>query len=451
MTPFPATGHRHGQSKDRWNPVDRSLVYINFRSELSGFDKFLFWAQPKATKTFRDKHDRLQQGARRLKRAIESRAVNVNLRNKRAVYENRELSADELSCICAILGKSFAGAILVRHIYYGGRAEISVVFQLETAQYSEAFAGSGELAVVSLVVQLLAAEDYALVLLDEPEVSLHPGAQERLLIFLLEITLRKKLQVVFTTHAPQLVRWLPEDAIKVFVEGPDGTFDVVNSCLPLAAFRRLGATVPGKLLVVVEDELAKILVEAASLNLDESERSLIDVSYLPGGVDSYYSNRMPTLMHLDNPPLFLLDGDARRADFEDPDDIPASANNSLSQRIKDVTGCNAISLAMNSGESAQEVALRHRHYLRFLFERVRFLPLKCPEAVVLVAKGVDVDGFESRRCKTELRRLVENEMKADSSEMINDFSKISLRKAYANPLLTQIADTLREMLARVTH
>ena len=55
------------------------------------------------------------------------------------------------------------------------------------------------------------------ILLDEPEVSLHPGAQERLVEFLFEQIKKHKHQVVVSTHSPSIIRHLPPEAIKVMM------------------------------------------------------------------------------------------------------------------------------------------------------------------------------------------------------------------------------------------
>ncbi|WP_396631538.1 AAA family ATPase, partial [Lysinibacillus sp. D4B1_S16] len=38
-------------------------------------------------------------------------------------------------------------------------------------------------------------------LLDEPEVSLHPGAQARIKYLILELIKKKKIQVIISTHS----------------------------------------------------------------------------------------------------------------------------------------------------------------------------------------------------------------------------------------------------------
>lgn len=63
-------------------------------------------------------------------------------------------------------------------------------------------------------------------LLDEPEVSLHPGAQENLKEYLLEAIKTKKLQVVISTHSPTLIKGLPSSAIKLFKTNEYGKFYV---------------------------------------------------------------------------------------------------------------------------------------------------------------------------------------------------------------------------------
>ncbi|WP_146672282.1 AAA family ATPase, partial [Escherichia coli] len=83
--------------------------------------------------------------------------------------------------------------------------------------YTESFAGSGEFAIVSLILNIYSAKPNSLILLDEPEVSLHPGAQKRMMDVLYSIVEQKKHQVVISTHSPVIVNTLPKDAIKLFV------------------------------------------------------------------------------------------------------------------------------------------------------------------------------------------------------------------------------------------
>jgi hypothetical protein len=99
---------------------------------------------------------------------------------------------DELESLCWIIGKKYKAVKYLRHREYGGNWGSTVVFTTEAlAGYSEAFAGSGEFAAAILVTRLLRAKAGSLVLLDEPETSLHPEAQRRMLMFVLERARRR--------------------------------------------------------------------------------------------------------------------------------------------------------------------------------------------------------------------------------------------------------------------
>lgn len=436
-----------GQSKDRWNPVDRELVYLNFRSELSGFDKFLYWAKPKPTQRYPTKQDRLVASSRQVKNAIDLQRTSHTLWGRETLFENRALTSEELSCVCAILEKEYVGARLLRHSYYGGHSELTVVFEKDGAKYSEAFAGSGELAVVSLVTRILAAEKFALVLLDEPEVSLHPAAQERIAIFLMEVSLRKKLQVIFTTHSASLVKHLPPPAIKVFVERSDRKFHVLPESPPVAAFQRLGVSLPGRLRVLVEDALAKVLVEVAIRSLPEHERQAVDVDFLPGGADAYLSQRIPTLMHEKNAPLILLDGDQDRGnDVPDPNQIPVALEHTMAHSIRTIVGCDPV-LLPDGGEGKSQRQLE-RQYLAFLRSNVRYLPCLCPEQSVLESLGESPLPSSSQSCKERLRVRTLEEMGNDDGQSILQFSRVKLNEKRAMlPSLSAVANLIKTQLA----
>lgn len=257
-----------GRSKDRWNPVSRKVLYINFRKELSAFDKYFYFGKEplphapakKGAKVsplrISSKMDQVRHDAELLARVIDAGNTSYIHRGRKVATQNRLLSKEELAMVSYVLGREYEEARWIRHRLFKGDGGLSVVFKTKHGRYSEAFAGSGEVAVTSCVVQVLAAKRGTLVLLDEPEVSLHPGAQERLLAFLSKMARTRQLQVVFSTHSPHLLTELPDDAIKAFHQLDDGRFVVLPSTHPYAAFRRLGAVGGGEVRILVEDKLA---------------------------------------------------------------------------------------------------------------------------------------------------------------------------------------------------
>jgi predicted ATPase len=411
-----------GRSKDRWNPVTREVLYINFRKELSAFDKYFYFGKDpvpitpagKAAKAsprrITSKMDQVRHDAGWLARVIDAADTSVEWRGRKVATENRLLTPDELDVVSYILGRSYEEARWIKHRLFKGEGGLSVVFKTKHGRYSEAFAGSGEVAVTSCVVQIMKASRGTLVLLDEPEVSLHPGAQERLLAFLTRMARTRQLQVVFSTHSPHLVTALPDDAIKTFHQLDDGSFTVIPSTHPYAAFRRLGAVAGGEVRVLVEDWLAQQVVQHALRTLeDQAQAAVFKVEYFSGGADALLKYQVPVLMGAPGHTLVLLDGDKKRIpEFVDPDTIPQAQNNTLGARIKEATNVEpafTVDGGATGGDAAQRVAAQ-RKYLAWLRQNLDFLPNLCPEELVLRAAGkVDPTSTTSGHHKSRLREL----------------------------------------------
>ena len=101
-----------------------------------------------------------------------------------------------------------------------------------------------------------------LYLVDEVELALHPGAIDRLVIFLEEIIYnsKKKIIVYFSTHSAELIHRI--NAKKIYlIENNGGTIEVINPCYPNYAIRNLYIPDGFDFVLLVEDELAKALVE----------------------------------------------------------------------------------------------------------------------------------------------------------------------------------------------
>ncbi len=177
MQPMPPLSDKEQpfRSKDRWNPTEREVIYLNFKCEFSAFDRFFYF--PARGETQDNRQQRFLVGAQRLGRVVKKRLQSYAPGGKPAVFENRDLTELERAWIGYILGREYTAARYIQHRLYGGVEAPSVIFNRSKLTYSEAFAGSGELAVVRAIDRILRAPKYALILLDEPETSLHPGAQ----------------------------------------------------------------------------------------------------------------------------------------------------------------------------------------------------------------------------------------------------------------------------------
>ncbi|MFO0554347.1 MAG: ATP-binding protein [Polyangiaceae bacterium] len=437
------------RSLDRWSAVKRDVLYLNFRSELGAFDQFFWFGQLRRGATH-TKQDEIRAKSSLLKKALDEDLQTLSWHSRERVFKSQKLSKDDLEAASEILGKHYASARMVEHDLYGGQRARTVVFTTEDVAYSEAFAGSGEMAVVSLVVQIRAQKKETLILLDEPEVSLHPAAQKRLLYFLLEECRKKHHQIVFTTHSPHLVEHLPPSAIKVFTADAVGHFDVLNEVHSYSAFHRLGATPPQRIKVLVEDRLAKHVVDLASNLLAPDERSTFDIDFLPGGADTYFTHRIPTLMREKNV-WVLLDGDQRRADSKGSSEI---ADNKVDEMIVALAGERKIVFGADGGadkESPKRLMEEKRKYIDYVHERLRFLPRSCPEEIVLKAVDATASPASSRDAKRLLQeRLSKLGLTPSSSDSDAQAQLLLAQNSNGNDDLKAIAAILKNMLTSMS-
>lgn len=91
--------------------------------------------------------------------------------------KRKKLSQYELSEINYVLQSNYSSIEFVEHRFFGGTWATTVLFRKEAEGnvFCEYNAGSGEFLVANIIDQILCAKKESVVLIDEPEVSLHPG------------------------------------------------------------------------------------------------------------------------------------------------------------------------------------------------------------------------------------------------------------------------------------
>lgn len=390
---------RYGMKKipdgSRNEPVEKEVIYIDFRSELSAFDKYFYFKTPDRTKTIKNKQDFLRKYSVFLKSVFDG-IQNIVVRYRKEYNEPlKTLSTEELKYVSFILGKKYLSGKMVKHKLFSEWG-YSVLFETSTYSYSEAFAGSGEMAVVRLVLEILSAPRYSLVLLDEPEVSLHPGAQRRLKQFILDQIRQKQLQVVISTHSPNIIEWLPHNAIKVFSQLPNGKFNVKSQITPEEAFYHLEQTSPSKKTIIVEDHLAQQIVVEVLESMGPEVQSLFDVTFYSGGHSVLKNKFIPVYSTEDSLNKFILfDGDQNLGfGHFDPDSIIEAEQTNIryQQEIRRQTGSNVEFYPDGNKDEGsrgdQEKELRYK-YLKFYLRNVKYMPLQIPEDIIWDAEFAD--------------------------------------------------------------
>ncbi len=306
---------------DRWTPVDRTPYYFNAKTDSSAFDRFF---NSTALSSLAARQEYFVRYSKILKRVIDGALSSLDYYSVERVAENYVLSDAQLRSVNGILQKNYKSARFISHKLYDKHAfSPSVIFETAARKYSECFAGSGELAVVNYVLALEKLQPYDLLLLDEPETSLHPGAQNKLIEHLLRIVNEKFIQVIISTHSPTFVELLPASALVVLEETSNG---MAPRPLPTksSAFARLGLVKNEKITILTEDKLLKAVVDRAVGRLPTLMRNKVVVIPSELGASEMLSNQVRAHLQASAKVIMVLDGDQKPvADIFclDPEDL----------------------------------------------------------------------------------------------------------------------------------
>lgn len=127
------------------------------------------------------------------------------------------------------------------------------------ARYSENNMGFGEGRVFYTVTSLETAPEQSLFILEEPETSLHEHAQYEFAKYLIDVCIRRKHQIIITTHSRSILSALPRESRKLlYREGSLVKVSDRTSTAEAAGVLSLGMS-QGKILLV-EDSKARILL-----------------------------------------------------------------------------------------------------------------------------------------------------------------------------------------------
>lgn len=372
------------KNKTRWKAIEKNVIYIDFRATISAFDKAFYHSDLETN----NRQDFLRKRSLLLKNVIENeyKSYRPFKGKKEKVHENIILTQDELNVISKVLGREYKKITLINHGLFTSITAPTAILESSTLNYSEAFAGSGEFAVVMLVHKVMSARPNSLILLDEPEVSLHPAAQEKLMDFLFKSSLDYKHQIVISTHSPSIIKKLPDDAIKLFLLNENTSkVDIHQKIIPAEAFFYIGEKIAKKT-IFVEDILAKRIV-MKSLEKNKAMLNSFDIKYIPGGASTLIQNiAVSHFLSKTADSIFLLDGDQEHSiDIPDPIEIPIVDNDKLAEIIKNILGIDVkFPCDGNSrGGNVEQLIEFRRGFLSFIKERIAYFPVLTPEKFLL--------------------------------------------------------------------
>jgi len=450
----------------RNKPIKKNTLYLDFRSELSAFDQFFYFGNVRNNKS-KNRQEYIRLQSRKLKKLLDgSKPYQLSGNPPKSQNELlKVLTKKELEEISIILGRTYVEGKTINHTLFRNRG-YSVYLKSSFAKYSEAFAGSGEVAVVRLVTEVMNAKNYSLIPLDEPEVSLHPGAQVRLQEFLLKQIKLKKHQIVLSTHSPSLISGLPKEAVKVFYLNPmSNKFSVKENLYPEEAFFHIQYEIL-KIPIFVEDRLAQAIIEAMLMVIGEEKANLFNVKYHAGGAEVITNQIIPHLSRNDNPNDYVIfDGDQKNSPAIDWRKLPLADITvpNLDRKIKEIIGQNIKFLVdgNSSGRADQKLKLQ-KAYLDFIYKSTFYFPTQTPEEMIWDEKHsndlLDLHGEKEIKIsinsktdyKVKFRQLSKALYNIDDSDTIftlqNNFLKKFIEKENSNyKQLIQVLNTIIEL------
>lgn len=401
----------------RNSPVDKEVIYLDFRAEVSAFDKIFHFSKEGLDK----RKELLRKRSVYLKRLFDGEAMRFKGVADDKMGKMEILSSEVIKIIGSILNKKYIDIRVAEHRLFKNFGTSVYIKNKYDTGYSEANAGSGEVAVVQLVRRIENASEYALVLLDEPEVSLHPGAQENLKAYLLDSIRKKKLQVVISSHSPTLLNSLPNSAIKLFKTNEKGKFYIEENVHYQEAFYNIEDKVSDKKIIYCEDYATQMLIEKTLVYMKKEK--FFEVVYFHGGEKTLINHYMTpiTLNNTLSERIFMmLDGDMKtdyvfdentltRFQMEDPKYLAKCVKDAFGMEL-DVYPDGGL-----GGKRKDQQCEEYLNYLRYYSTNVFYLPnKKIPEEILLESKLVQerfgdilakYDNINSKNAKEIVREI----------------------------------------------
>ena len=390
------------KSEDRWNQVDRTSYYVNSKSESSAFDRFFTYTEFGSLK---DRQEYFAKYSGKFKKLLSGIISNYY---SRSASQDFLVDAISLKKINRILHKNYKSARYVQHNFYDSNYSPSVMFETDKLVYSECFAGSGELAVVNFVLRLKDLKDYDLLLLDEPETSLHPYAQIKLIELLLEITLEKKIQVIISSHSPTFVEYLPLNALVVLYESENGVAAQTNPTKS-SAFFSLGAIEKDEITILTEDSLLEALISRlAHQFIPKAVKSKLNIKATSDGVSAMLSNHVRAYLHTDHKVIMVVDGDMKDVEkifLQDPNSLSRNQKIDLIKELKNHQP--SISITGSHHDQDSEILLLEQ-WMCWCRERVLLIDYICPEALLLKLYEPDHPQLKSNASNQQFKAAVKS-------------------------------------------
>ncbi|MGO9022455.1 MAG: ATP-dependent nuclease [Syntrophobacteraceae bacterium] len=253
---------------------------------------------------------------------VEVRDFIVRNASKVKVIESTDISQESIQWACQILGCNYQSmnANKVRH---AGRTGEVVTVSRAGKNYSEANMGCGEGRIQHIIRVLETLPQKSLILLEEPETSLHPSAQHQFGRYLVNVCISKKHQIFISTHSEYLLTALPS-ASRIYLDRTTDSLRTIRGITTAQAISLMTEGHSRALHVLVEDEVAAAVLKEILRHGDSTFLRTIKIH--PIGDTRSIQSVMKALVETGLPVAAVRDGDKegnpRENIFKLPSELP---------------------------------------------------------------------------------------------------------------------------------
>ncbi|WP_033007382.1 ATP-dependent nuclease [Xanthomonas oryzae] len=189
---------------------------------------------------------------------VEQRDISIYRGNEILISNETNLSENAKNALCRILSTPYStlASATARHKYQYTDIGFAEKYG---SRYSENNMGFGEGRAFYTVRSLESAPEQSLFVIEEPETSLHENAQYELAKYFIDVCLRRKHQIIITTHSKAILSALPVESRKLlYRDGPNIRVSDRTSTAEATGLLSLGMS--AELTILVEDHRAKSLL-----------------------------------------------------------------------------------------------------------------------------------------------------------------------------------------------
>jgi AAA15 family ATPase/GTPase len=265
-----------------------------------------------------------------------------------------QISSVVAKAVASILDKDISEFSFLR-VDTRGRVTLLAGKTLEGDSYSEFHFGAGESSIIRMAIELETIPENSLVLIEEIENGLHPVATIRMVEYLIDLAMRRKIQAIFTTHSNDALKPLPDKAIWAVANG-----SLYQGKLDIGSLRAISGQIDSQLIIFVEDSFARIWTEEILRSFPGVAMDAISVHAMEGdgtAIKVHQGRKLdPSLIQHS---ICLIDGDSRQSDslvdvYRLPGQSPESyIYDKVIEKLNEVSGELAIALLRRYEDEAK--------------------------------------------------------------------------------------------------